>query len=359
MRLVMSASRLRTAAVLAIAAVATLVLAAGVATPSIGAARPSERATPHVKRAAVVHNICKKSKIDVPACGVLWGLYTEPVPGKTHHVQHYASIEKMIGRRFDVVKNYIDWQPGVTFPNPAARALADNGKRILDFSWNAINYDTRASVSYQSIADGDWDKSVILPEARALKSFHHKVFIDFNHEFDSRAQSGKGSPAQYVAAYRHIHHVMREAGVRNVIWAWVSTGDIYHAKELRASYPGAKFVNWVGYDPYNFAQCLGRSWRSPYQTFHPFYRWLQHQAGMRKKPIMFGEYGSAPGPGVQAWYAGVAHALRRLPRVKAVMEFSTYGSSNCDFRLTDSTAALAGFTKSANSPYITGVLKAR
>jgi hypothetical protein len=307
------------------------------------------------RRTIATHNVCRKSRHDVPFCGVLWGLFTPPVPGKTHEIQHYGVIERAIGRRFDIVKNYMGWNPGTTFPTPAQRALAGNGKRILDFSWNAVNFKTRAKVSYQSIAAGEWDKSIILPEARRLRSFHHKVFIDFNHEFDSRAQSGEGTPAQYVAAYRHIHNVMRAAGVKNVIWTWVSTGDVYHAKEIKASYPGAAFVNWVGYDPYNSAGCHGESWRTPYQTFSPFYHWLQRQPGMRRKPIMLGEYASAPGPSIGAWYAAVAPTLKRLPHIKAVMQWSSGNSAACDFRLTDSTAALSGFALSSNAPYITGV----
>jgi hypothetical protein len=322
----------------------------------VGASRHTVHAVAGVKRTLPKHNVCKKSKIDVPACGVLWGLYTPPVPGKTHHVQHYGTLERAIGRRFDIVKNYVDWQSGVTFPNAAARSLADNGRRILDFSWNAINYSSRANVSYQSIADGDWDKSVILPEARALKAFHHKVFIDFNHEFDAASQSGKGSPAQYAAAYRHIHNVMSAAGVHNVIWVWVTTADAYHAKELQAGYPGAAYVDWVAYDPYNFAQCHAWPWRTPYRTFHPFYQWLGRQADMKNKPIMLAEYASAPGAAIGSWYAGVAAALKRLPRIKAAIQFSATGETGgCDFKLGDSAPALAGFKLSSNAPYITGL----
>jgi hypothetical protein len=340
----------------ALGVVGALTLALSVASPSFGTPRPVARTSPHASRTSTaVHNVCKKSKIDVPACGILWGLYTPPVPAPGAWKAPYGKLEKSIGRRFDVVKRYLDWAPGTTFPDAADRKLAGNGKRILDFSWNSINYNTRVKVSYHSIADGSWDKSVILPEARRLKSFHHKVFVDFNSEFDNVAKAGEGSPAQYVAAYRHIHNVLHKAGVRNVIWAWVPTGYLGHAQEIKDSYPGAAYVNWVGYDPYNFAQCHTEGWRSPYQTFQPFYRWLSSQRGMARKPIMLGEYASALGAQVGVWYAAVAPALKRLPRIKAVMQWNSGTSSQCDFRLTDSALALAGFTASSNSAYITGV----
>jgi hypothetical protein len=350
----MSSVRPRALMGLLIAVLLVMAAAVDLAAPGVGATGPRVGAGQTTSRLPSAHNRCKRSKMDVPACGVLWGMYTPPVPGPSHEIQPFGSLEKQVGRRFDIVKNYVGWGSGAPFPTDAERALAGNGKRILEFSWTAASFSSRAKVSYQSIAAGDWDKSVILPEARHLKHFHHKVIIDFNHEFDSRNQAGKGTPAQYVAAYRHIHQVMRRAGVRNVIWAWVSTGDLGHAQEIEASYPGPSYVNWVGFDPYNFAQCHSDPWRTPYQLIHPFYRWLRSHRGTRNKPIMLGEYGSAPGPLVEAWYAGMARALKRMPRIKAVMEWNSSTSSVCDFRLTDSAAAMAGFRVASNAPYIIG-----
>jgi hypothetical protein len=308
---------------------------------------------PAVDRPAVTAkgsaNVCRKNKIDVPKCGVLWGLFD---PTETQ--ASYRAVERTIGRPLDLVKTYVDWAPGVRFPNTQLASLARSGRRTLDVSWNAVTYHPRGKISYASIAAGDWDKSVILPEARRLKAFHHKIFIDFDHEFDNKQQAGKGTPAQYVAAYRHIHHVMASAGVRNVIWAWVSTGDLYHAQQLRASYPGRKYVDWIGYDAYNWASCRGQAWDTPYQTFHPFYRWVSHQKGMKHKPLMIGEYGSVAGPLVESWYAHIPRALKQMPRIRSLMEFSS-GSPPCDWRLSVSPAAMAGFAIAANSHYVTGV----
>src|ERR1700722_6987247 len=133
MNIVKRVVRPRVVAGLSIAVAGALALATGVASPSVGATRPAVRNAPAAK---IVHNPCKKSKIDVPACGVLWGLYTPPVAGPGVWQAPYANIEKPIGRRFDIVKRYIGWQAGITFPNSSDRKLAGKGKRILDFSWN-------------------------------------------------------------------------------------------------------------------------------------------------------------------------------------------------------------------------------
>jgi len=333
---------------------------AGAAVPAGGAAAPKPvTVAPRAQGAAVahlptLHNRCKRSKIDVPACGVLWGMYLPPAPAKPQWRGHYPSVERKIGRRLDIIKRYVDWRHGIKFPDASDRKLAAGGKRILDFSWNSINYKTRQSISWKSIASGRWDASVILPEARELKKFHHKVFLDFDHEPDSYIHAGLGTPAQFVAAYRHIYRVMRRAGVRNVVWTWVVTGFLGNEKKIEASYPGSKYVDWIGYDPYNFGACQAAPWTSSMQIIAPFYRWLRDRPSMKHKPILLAEYASVLGARAGSWYASIAHTLRRLPRIKAVMQWSAQTSSVCDFRLTNSAQALAGFTKASHSAYILG-----
>jgi hypothetical protein len=295
-----------------------------------------------------LHNTCHKSHIDVPACGVLWGAFRppEPVPGHTYWSQHYQQYENAIGRRFDIVKDYVDFAPGDTFPGHSSKKLAHK-HHILYFSWNATSYDTGDPVSYTSIANGAWDHSVLRPEAHHLKHFHHKVFIDFNHEFDAAAEADNGSASQYVKAYRHIYHFMHKHGVHNIIWSWVSTGYLGNKHFIRNAYPGAKYVDWIGYDPYNFAFCTGKPWRSPHKTFHPFYHWTHHQHGRKHKPLLLSEYGSAPGSKVEHWYRSVAKALHHMHRIKAAMQFSAPTTENCDVSLADDSAAMTGFTHSS------------
>jgi hypothetical protein len=114
-------------------------------------------------------------------------------------------------------------------------------------------------------------------------------------------------------------------------------------------------VDWVGYDAYNFYRCHSSSlWRVPQLTFSSYYNWLQSRPAMRNKPVLLAEYATAPGPRIKAWYAGVASALRRLPRIKALIQWSSHTSTTCDFRLTNSAAAVAGFAKSSLAPNVIG-----
>jgi hypothetical protein len=302
----------------------------------------------------VAHNRCHRNHIAVPRCGVLWGVFRPSTADTPYWKPHLGKFEHQGHRRFDIVKNYSDWAPGHTFPNPAFTHLG-NHHRLVYMSWNLVNYKTHTRPSYASVIRGDWDKSVILPEARRLKHYHHRIVIDLDHEFDSEAQSGKGTPEQYIAMYRHVQRVMRRAGVHNVIWSWVSTGYLGNKATIRRGYPGRRHVDWIGYDPYNFAQCQSAPWHGPYETFLPFYRWSSHQRGMRHKPLFLAEYASAQGPRIKQWYADVALALRRLPRIMAAMQFSAPSPEPpCTVTLEASRAALAGFSKSGRSKYVLG-----
>lgn len=301
------------------------------------------------------HNVCRRSATEVPACGVLWGLYTPIRSKQSQPTAPYPKIERQIGRRFDIVERYEDWVPGVTFPTNLDRKLAAGGHRILDFSWHAIDYRTRKQISWASIARGKWDASVILPEARQLEHWHHKVFISFDSEFDNTRQRDRGTPKQYAMAYRHIYDVFSRAHVHNVIWAWVPTGYLPNETFIEHAYPGNRYVDWVGYDPYNFYSCHDSTdWRSPYDTFSGFYQWLQQDASTRGKPILLGEYGTAPGPHEKQWYAEVAPTLHRLPLIKGLIQWSSGTSATCNFAVTRSRRTMAGFVTSGLSPYVLG-----
>lgn len=328
-----------------------LVLTAGaaVAAASIGLALPATGS-------ASGFNTCARSSIDVPSCGVLWGMFRPrvAVAGQTAKTANYPQVEAQIGRPFDIVKNYTGWQAGATFPVSADTTLAASG-HTLYFSWNAVNYSTSKIVTYASIANGSYDSSVIIPEAKALKAFGAKVFLDFNHEYDAKTQTSKGTPAQFAAAYRHIWTVFKNQGVTNVIWVWTTTGWTGNATDILAGWPGASYVNWIGYDPYSLGACAGRKWHSSFDTFDLFYAFVSQHSSMAGKPMILTEYSAtATNPDIRNWYSSIPATLAKLPRLKALIQYSDTSPTGCDVIVTHSAAAMAGFTAAANSPIVTG-----
>lgn len=294
----------------------------------------------------------------VPSCGVLWGAYAASRPGQGW-VTPFTSLERVMGRRFDVVKRYHDFSglgDNGQFPDPAERRLGANRARILYLAWSSSLYAAHSHVLWSDIAAGRYDASVIRPEAQRIRQWRLPVFMDFDHEMDSADKSDRGTMAQYVRAYRHIHDVFAALHVNNVVWVWVSTGWTGASAQIGAAYPGDAYVDWIGYDPYNFYLCHQTSWQSVAATLTPFYNWLlRHRHA--NKPWMLAEYGTRSGRYAwqePRWYYDLPAALRRLPRIRAVVQWDDLLSPACDFRIDVRRAVLLAFAAASRSRAVRG-----
>jgi hypothetical protein len=292
---------------------------------------------------------CGVSPILVPACGAWWGMYVPAAPDGSGLSAAVAAQQASLGRSLDLVVRYHDMSTTSdgTFPDAAEEQLSQH--HLLLFSWAPVVWSTGQVYSFQTIASGALDQSVIIPEAQRLRSFHATVFLSFAPEADS----DPGSPSQFVAAWRHVHDVFARLGVRNVVWVWTTTGYLPHAATIAAMYPGNSYVDWIGYDPYNYFSCRNSPWQSFSQTVGPFYRWLtaQHYG----KPIMLTEYGTAADPadpGLEAsWYRDIEPTIQADSGIKAVSLWNS-ATSQCNFMLSgESAAARAAYQQAGLSAY--------
>jgi mannan endo-1,4-beta-mannosidase len=151
-------------------------------------------------------------------------------------------------------------------------------------------------VKLQQIASGLWDPH-LQSYAAAVKAFGCKVIMSFGHEMNGWWYSWGlpgTTPAEFIAAWRHIHHVFALAGVKNVIWSWDPShqyGNFAPGKTASAAstwYPGNAYVDWIGLDGY-----LGYGPRGNAQTFKQIFGFqLQN---IRKvapgKPVYIAETG--------------------------------------------------------------------
>jgi beta-mannanase len=145
-----------------------------------------------------------------------------------------------------------------------------------------------------------------------------------------RPASTKGPISDYVAAYRHIVNIFRSRGVTNVSWAWVPTGSLGGGNDARmlAGYPGDAYVDWVGYNPYNFFKCNGSGWKTFEQTIATGYNWFVSK-GLGNKPFILTEYATQYDPNNPAasvkWNNDIATVLPRYPNLKAMVRFDADG----------------------------------
>jgi len=110
----------------------------------------------------------------------------------------------------------------------------------------------------------------------------------------------------FVAAWRHIHHLFATMGADNVTWLWaVNVVNGRNVSAVRAWWPGANLVNWVGVDGHYFQSAV----RFP----GLFDATLAQIRQLTRDPVLISETGIAPFVGVDRitdLFAGAqAHGL--------------------------------------------------
>jgi hypothetical protein len=312
--------------------------------------------TPTPTPTTTTSSSCTVSAKEVPSCGVLWGAY-KPTSGSENWQTAVTDLESQVGRPFDIVYRYQDFSTGSsgTFPDSNEQALASSG-HILLADWAAKNFSTGAQIPWANIANGSYDASVIDPEAQRIKSYGKPIMVSFDHEMDSRVGTSQGTAANYVAAYKHIHDEFARLGVTNVIWVWTVTGSSNHDSQYASLYPGNSYVDWIGFDPYNFYTCHGASnpWKTFDQTVSQPYQWFESN-GFGVKPFILPEYGTVPNPSntsaAATWYTQLPSTLLNYPNIKALIQWDSQTGS-CNVQLTASTGELAAFAAAGKTTSI-------
>jgi beta-mannanase len=156
-----------------------------------------------------------------------------------------------------------------------------------------------------------------------------------------------GSPADYVAAWKHIRLIFAEQHVTNVAWVWCPTARGFASGSAQAYYPGNSEVDWVCADTYP----RPRSRASFAAILQPFLTW----AARHPKPIMIGEYGvpQTYGAPLRAqWLRGAEQTVVRDRQIKALVYFdsnTTQTSPESSFGL--DAGPLAAFRGIADNRY--------
>lgn len=317
-----------------------VVALASAAPPSAGAG-PAGRDQP-----------CGVSRTLVPSCGAWWGTAAYVRPGETLDAAMSAA-EARLGRSLDIVHNYHRWDD--VFPSASELRRSGRGQLLL-LAWSATRLDG-SRVPWADIASGRED-AVIDAAAARLAALGRRLFLTFNHEPEDDV-GRNGSAADYVAAFRHIHRRLASEGVSNVVWVWTVMGltNAPWPAAYGPLYPGPSYVDWIGWDPYNWASCRQRAWRSFRETVQPFYNWLIGWTPASGKPFMLAEYGTVEDPADSThkarWYSNEVAALRTMPRLHAVVYFDFPAPpGNCEWRSDTTTASADAFATAAQGRYV-------
>lgn len=334
----------------------SVVAVAGITLSALGGGDGAARQAPQTGRNTTMvadGARCKVGKLLVPQCGALWGVSPD--------ADGLAKLERLTGRKFDLVQYWHGIDQG-DVPRPAELKAAKGG-RILHYNFAAKEWG-KGPVQYSTIAAGKYD-SAIDRQARNFKKFGKPVFVTFDHEADQLSRRARGTPGQYVKAWRHIHDRYRRAGAANVVWVWVVTGYPANFGEVPGLYPGNTYVDWLSWEAENGAGCPAsngnpKKAQSFKQLMTPYYTWLNGKgakAGIdAKKPYMITGMGTILYPSKPSlsanWYKAVPGVLTQYPKIKAVQLWNDTLGPNCDFRITTRSSITKAFAQAGQAPLV-------
>jgi hypothetical protein len=191
------------------------------------------------------------------------------------------------------------------------------------------------------IAAGDFD-DYIDDWAATASDFGDTILVRFAHEMNGfwypwSVTENDNTPADYVAAWRHVHDRVRRAGADNIQWVWAMNTlsglpDEQQALDVESFYPGEDYVDWVSVIGFNYGTSRPWSvWRSADEILRETYELLTELG----PPVMISEIGTvAQGGDDAAWVRDAMEVLAdEYEEVAAVVWFSGPRADDIDFRL--------------------------
>lgn len=276
----------------------------------------------------------------VPTEGAYLGLWhkearTDP-PDKQR--ADFRAAEQRAGRPAAIAHFFYDFEK--PFPTENDRWAITTGHTLL-ISWNGR--DTAG------IAAGAYD-DMVRARAREVKALGVPIFLRWLWEMDGPGKADRaGTPASYIAAWRHLREVFASEGADAVAWVWCPNAAGFDVGRAQAWYPGDDAVDWLCADAYNFgAEPL--PWTSFEKLFRAFHAW----GAQRGKPLMVAETGTverAKGEKA-AWLRAIPTTLRRdLTAIRAVVYFDEE-RDGWDWRIGTSESSIEGFRRFANEGWM-------
>lgn len=251
------------------------------------------------------------------------------------------------GRRPQVVQWYVQWEGSQPFPTQDASYVRSRGQTPM-ITWES--WDWKGTADQPAYADarivaGAYD-SYITEWARAAKAYGTTVYVRWGAEMNGNWNPwdpgvNGNTPAQYVAAWRHIHTLFAAAGATNVKWAWTPITEYGGSTPLASLYPGDAYVDLVGVDGYNWGTTQPwSSWQSFSQVFNPTITTIRT---LTKKPLWIFETASAEQGGDKAvWITDMFATLQRDTRISGFVWFNA--NKETDWRIESSPSAQQAFS---------------
>lgn len=258
------------------------------------------------------------------------------------------AFETLIGKNLAVNMWYIDWN--TSFPSTDCDTVNNYGG-VPMITWEPRLITTN---TLEAIVNGDYD-SYITTFAQAAKNWGKLVYLRPAHEMNGNWYSWDGyhnggqtdGPANYIAAWKHIHDIFSNVGATNVKWVWSPNHQSTPAEswnEAADYYPGHSYVDWIAFDGYNWGS---GNWKSFDQIFSAIYAVF----GSYGKSMMIAEFASAENGGSKdVWITDAFSEIENnYPLLKMFVWFNI--NKERDWRVESSTASSNAFNTAMQDSY--------
>lgn len=262
---------------------------------------------------------------------LLLGAYDSRTPRSLEGVME---LEEALGVTFALIPYYTAWGDEAEhgFPRRFVEAVRGLGS-VPVITWepwlttfeNRLHpelplRDRRDEEGLRDVANGVYD-FYLREWAREAAGLDYPVMVRLAHEMNDPYRYPWGpqhnEPGDFIAAWRHVVDLFREAGADNVVWVW-SPHVAYAGYEVY--WPGDEYVDWVATTALNYGTVAYWSqWWTFQEIFGNHYDFL---AGFGK-PVMIAEFGTIGVGGDRTrWYREALTDIRREhPDVKALIFF--------------------------------------
>lgn len=250
---------------------------------------------------------------------------------------------------------YINWDS--SFPGDDCDTVTNEGG-VPMITWEPFLNTTN---TLEAIVNGNYD-NYIATFAQAAKNWGGLVYLRFAHEmngnwygWDGYHNGASAGPSKYIAAWRHIHDIFTSVEATKVKWVWSPNHNSVPNEswnEAADYYPGNAYVDWIGFDGYNWA---GGNWQTFDQIFGAIYATFESY----DKAIMIAEFASATDE-VQSktnWITDTfASVENSYPRIRLfnwfnIKKYEAGAGGEIDWRVNSSSDSLAAFKTAISDDY--------
>lgn len=248
--------------------------------------------------------------------------------------------------------NAVHWGVGTPWAHPFNYWLGPlNGVRNAG-AVSVVDMDT-GSVSLRKIAKGA-DDGAFRTWASQAASWGYPLLLRFDFEMNGQwfawgtRPINRSTPADFVAAWRHVHDLFTAEGATNVAWVWCPNIDPLHEMtSVGRVYPGKSYVDWTCLDGYNF----GKSWMSFKKIYTSSYRRIVKLAP--SKPMLVGEVATTGRGGNKAqWIRNMFRVLPSFRHIRGLLWWDKWGHKDnrrLDWPIETSRAASTAFSRGIGS----------